>query len=251
MDTLFTGRNIIELAECGSVNTHAIELLKSSKLTEGTVIFTKKQTSGRGQRGNTWITEEGKNLTMCFVLHPNFLKGSNSFLLCMTISLALHDLLTYLLPTEWPIKIKWPNDMLVQEKKIAGILIENLFREDQIQSSILGVGLNVNQENFLGLTNKATSLKNILNEDFELDEILKQLCIYTEKRYLQLRAGNYAKIKEEYLNNLWLFGKEHSFFTKEGLLINGWISDVNSDGKLILQTELNGEQNFNMKEIIF
>src|ERR1700747_2779313 len=144
METLFTGRNIIELSECASVNTHATELLKAVKLPEGTVIYTKKQTAGRGQRGNTWVSEDGKNLTMCFVFHPNFLNAANSFLLSMTVSLALHDLLTELLTEKQEVKIKWPNDILIDGKKVAGILIENVLREEQLSSSVIGIGLNLN-----------------------------------------------------------------------------------------------------------
>ncbi|MBC7862377.1 MAG: biotin--[acetyl-CoA-carboxylase] ligase [Bacteroidia bacterium] len=251
LNTLFTGQNLIELTESPSVNTHAIELLKAVKLPEGTVICTKKQTQGRGQRGNTWLAEHGKNLTMCIVYHPNFLNAGNSFLLSMTVSLALYDLLTDLLSPEQKVMIKWPNDIYVDGKKIAGILIENILREDQIISTVIGIGLNINQQDFGGLNEKANSLKLIAGNEFSVDTVMEKLCSKTEARYLKLKFAGAGKIKEEYLSHLLYLGTEREFSLPNGDKIRGWISDVSENGRLLLQIESGGEQYFSVKELIF
>ena len=251
MSTLFVGKNIIELDECKSVNTHAIELLKAVNLPEGTVIWTQKQTAGRGQRGNTWHSEDGKNLTLCFIFQPRFLTASNSFLLSMTISLALHDVLTEILPKTAVIKIKWPNDILVDGKKIAGILIENILREEQILNSVIGVGFNVNQINFGELNNKTNSLKLLTKNEHDLPNVMDLLCSKTEKKYLQLRTKDFASVKSQYLKFLYLLGYEHEFTLPTGLKFRGWITDVSLSGEVLIENNELGSRKFRTREISF
>ncbi len=251
MNTLFTGQNIIKLPEHPSVNTYAIELLKGVKVHEGTVIITDKQTAGRGQRGNVWYSEEKKNITMSVVYHPGFLSALNSFLLSMMASLALHDLLTEILTDAHEVRIKWPNDIYVDGKKIAGILIENIYREEQIVSTVIGIGLNVNQENFGEMSDKINSLKLATGKEFELKSILEGICGMLESRYLQLRGINRDVIKEAYMERLYLRGERHIFSTPKGDKFEGRIKDVQEDGKLVLQLENGVEKKFEFKEIVF
>jgi BirA family transcriptional regulator, biotin operon repressor / biotin---[acetyl-CoA-carboxylase] ligase len=251
MNTLFTGQNIIKLPEHPSVNTYAIELLKAVKVHEGTVIITDKQTAGRGQRGKAWHSEEKKNITMSVVYHPGFLNASNSFLLSMMASLALHDLLTEQLTDAHAVKIKWPNDLYAGGKKIAGILIENIYREEQIISSVIGIGLNVNQENFGELDGSVNSLKLATGRLFELKEILESLCGHLESRYLQLRTMNVEKVKGSYMKRLFLLGEAHKFTSENGEMIEGKIEDVKGNGKLVLQLAGGGKREFDVKEIVF
>jgi BirA family transcriptional regulator, biotin operon repressor / biotin---[acetyl-CoA-carboxylase] ligase len=251
INTLFTGQNVIELPECPSVNTYATELLKAVNLPEGTIIHTKKQTAGRGQRGNTWVSEEGKNVTMSLILHPSFLRASDAFLLSMTVSLALHDLLTATLTETHEIKIKWPNDMYVDGKKIAGILIENVLREDHLQSSVIGIGLNVNQEDFGSLNSMATSVKNLSGREVRIEEMLSKICSKVEARYLNLRAKSFEKIKLEYLEKLLDYGVKREFKTPAGEQFSGTIQDVRLDGKLMIEGKGGEKRFFEMKELIF
>lgn len=118
MQTLFIGQNRINLDEVDSTNTYAIAMLKSVKLPEGSLIITKKQTAGRGQRGNTWLAEQGVNLTFSVVLHPKFLSQENHFYLSMISSLAVFKALTECLNlSQADIKVKWPNDILVRKRR--------------------------------------------------------------------------------------------------------------------------------------
>ncbi|WP_236612907.1 biotin--[acetyl-CoA-carboxylase] ligase [Cesiribacter andamanensis] len=122
-DTLFIGSSIIYLPECHSTNTAALHLLENESLPEGAVLITDKQTAGRGQRGNNWEASPGQNLTFSVVLRPRFLPIRDQFLLTISISLAIYDLLTDLqVPA---LSIKWPNDLYCGTKKIGGILIES------------------------------------------------------------------------------------------------------------------------------
>ncbi|MFI5140988.1 MAG: biotin--[acetyl-CoA-carboxylase] ligase [Bacteroidia bacterium] len=138
MDTLFIGQHILELDAAESTNTYATNLIKEIQVAEGTIVFTHNQTKGRGQVGNTWQAETGKNLTFSMVLHPNFLAVEKQFYLSKITSLAVFGMLTEFLNTSlYDIKIKWPNDILVNDKKIAGILIENILRGNFLQSSVM------------------------------------------------------------------------------------------------------------------
>ena len=121
--------------------------MSDTKLPEGTLILTEDQTRGRGQMGNKWLTEKGKNLTFSIVLYPSFLRPNQHFYLTQFVSIAIQEVIQELLPDKG-IKIKWPNDLYVENRKLAGILIENILSGHRIQSSILGIGLNVNQVQF-------------------------------------------------------------------------------------------------------
>src|ERR1043165_9220886 len=149
MSTLFIGQNKVFLPETHSTNSYAIELLKNVNAIEGTVVYTHKQTQGKGQRGNSWIAEPQRNTTLSLILRPVFLNSKNTFYLSKITALALHDLLTEILDVgQFDIKIKWPNDILVNSKKIAGVLIENSILNEHLQWSVIGIGINVNQDNF-------------------------------------------------------------------------------------------------------
>ena len=149
METLFIGRNIIFLPQVNSTNSYAIEMLKNVNLAEGTLVHTAEQTEGRGQRGSVWKTEKTSNLTASLVLKPTFLDLKNQHYLYQISALACYDALAELLDSsQFDIKIKWPNDILVNKQKIAGILIENNISNTQLSWSVVGVGFNVNQTIF-------------------------------------------------------------------------------------------------------
>lgn len=232
---------------------------------EGTVVITANQTAGRGQRGNTWIVEPGKNLTFSLLLKPTFLKVEEQFFLTIIISLAITDVLNKtrshspeeLNKTQSPfspgeevgdeVKIKWPNDILINEKKICGILIENSLSQSGIQQTIVGIGLNVNQKSFSIST--ATSLYLVLGKEQELNSILNPLLENIEKRYLQLRNRKFAELKAEYLNRLFGKGEVRNFLIEEKQTI-GKLLGVDELGRLVVEMN-NQTYLFNNKEISF
>lgn len=222
-----------------------MELSQRGPAVEGTVIITDNQYSGRGQRGNQWFSEPGKNLTFSVILKPRFLKPDQQFRLTMVISLAVADYVRS--KVHGLVKIKWPNDVLVNEQKICGILIENSIAGDTIQFVVAGIGLNINQTTFPYLS--ATSVKQETGMDYTLKDELPLLLQAIEIRYQQLFEGNIALLENDYLNILYRKGELHAFYTMAGTL-NGMIEGIDQRGRLVVQTS-SGKQYFDLKEISF
>jgi len=210
---------------------------------EGTVIITADQTLGKGQKGNVWLSEPGKNLTFSIIIKPTYLPIRDQFYLTMITSLALKDFLSSVLLLK--VEIKWPNDIMVEKKKIAGILIENQIQGNSFTHVVVGVGLNVNQGSFH--LQRATSMKMIASKDFDLNDVLDQLCIRFEHWYMQLKEGNKAEIKSAYLDSLFGRGQRLPFKDKEGSF-TGTIEGIDDTGRLITNSE-KGIRNFEIKEI--
>jgi len=244
-NTLFVGKNLVFVPECHSTNTLAMELSQRGSAVEGTIIITDNQYSGRGQRGNQWFSEPGKNLTFSLILKPRFLKPDQQFRLTMVISLAVADYVKS--KVQGLVKIKWPNDILVNEQKICGILIENSLSGDTLQVAVVGIGLNVNQTLFPNLN--ATSIKCETSSDYTLENELPLILKAVEVRYQQLCEGKVNLLENDYLNNLYRKGELHGFNTMAGAL-NGIIEGVDQRGRLILQTA-EGKQYYELKEISF
>jgi BirA family biotin operon repressor/biotin-[acetyl-CoA-carboxylase] ligase len=249
METLFIGRQKVELEEVGSTNSFALNLIRENKASEGCLIYTRSQSGGRGQQGNSWEAESGKNLTISVVLTPVFLPVGRQFALSQATSLALAALAEELIGHRSDVRIKWPNDIYVGDRKIAGILIENVLRDQVIAASVLGIGLNVNQEKFLTAP-RATSFKMITGKDFDLNECRDRLCSLLEARYLQLMAGRFEQLASEYHSKLFRLNEEHTF-ASNGALFKAAITGVSESGLLKLQTKSEGTKEFNMKEVQF
>lgn len=222
-----------------------MELSAQTALSDGTVIITTNQTAGRGQRGNSWETTSGMNLTFSVLLKPTFVSIKNQFHLTMMTSLAVIDFLKSNSISK--AAIKWPNDILIDQKKVCGILIENSVKGETLQQSIVGIGLNINQTSFSITT--ATSLAQVCEKPFDLNEALNLLLEKFEKRYLQLRADKIVELKEEYLNNLFGIGEKRYFISKEKRF-EGTINDVTDVGELVIISN-NKKVFYNLKEISF
>lgn len=227
--TLFIGKNTIYLPTCHSTNDIATELLQNSHEIEGTIVITDFQSAGRGQRGNTWYTQAGQNFTFSIILKPNFIFANEQFWLNIAISLGIFDFLNPYIGNS--LKIKWPNDIYVSNQKLGGILIENTIQNSKLQYSVIGIGMNINQIDFE--TINATSLGKVTSQNYSLQDLLPLLLEKIEKRYLQLRARNYAALKFDYLQNLWGYQIKNQFLTDDGL-VEGVILGISETGKLIL-----------------
>jgi BirA family transcriptional regulator, biotin operon repressor / biotin---[acetyl-CoA-carboxylase] ligase len=243
--TLFIGKNLIFVQECHSTNTLAQELNQRSSAPEGSVVITDNQTAGRGQRGNSWETTQGLNFTFSILLKPSFLKPDQQFYLNIVIALGVFQYLSQ--RTDSQVSVKWPNDILVNQKKICGILIENTIQGSTIQSTVAGVGLNINQQFFA--SEKATSLKNITGNDYVLAAELDLLLSSIEKKYLQLRQGQAKDLFREYHQHLFGLGDQRSF-RSDGNAFSGVITGVDPIGRLKVNTD-GGERVFDLKEIEF
>lgn len=258
--TLFVGKNIVFLPSCHSTNDIAAKMIpgmaipgmdipssEQQDVFEGTVIVTNHQTAGRGQRGNTWEAAPGDNLTLSLILKPNFLRPFEQFELNIAISLGVHDFLSEFLSDE--LKIKWPNDIYVETRKIGGILIENTIQGAFLSHSIIGIGLNINQMNFAVPT--ATSLKKETHQPFryDLEPLLEKLLIQLEKRYLQLRQTDREVLKKDYLSVLFRY-RQKAYYQANNQTFIGAITGISDVGQLQIESE--GERlSFGMKEIVF
>lgn len=228
-----------------------MDLLKRGALTEGTLIKTESQTAGRGQYGNTWQSEKGMNLTFSLVIHPTFLAPVKQFYLSKITSLAVLGMLTEYVPaSQYDIQIKWPNDILVDGGKIAGILIESLLGSGgQIMSSVIGVGINVNQLNFANTGRKPVSVAGLLGKEQDTGVLLERFCKHFEALYLNLKQGRLEMIDKQYLLNLYQYQTPANYRSGEESF-QGNITGIEESGLLLLETE-KGLRSFNFKEIEF
>lgn len=229
------------------------ELLKSladrESLPEGYTVVTVAQTAGRGQMGASWESQPGQNLTFSVLLRPDFLKADQMFLISKVVSLALTD---YLESTGGIFKIKWPNDIYHFDSKICGTLIENQLMGDRIVYSIVGIGLNVNQEAFISNAPNPVSMFNIFDKKFDLTEELPKLLQQIGLWYQMLADGWIDKINESYFSRLYRTDKHYDFIVCEsGERFSGQIVNVESNGHLTI-TDSNGHQRqFWFKEVAF
>jgi BirA family transcriptional regulator, biotin operon repressor / biotin---[acetyl-CoA-carboxylase] ligase len=244
---MIIGSNLLFFENLPSTNLHAVQLMKNKDVSEGTVIYTNYQLAGRGQMGNKWESMDGKNLLISIILFPSMIKPSDQFVLSMAISLGICDFLKRYIPV---CKIKWPNDIYVNNDKIAGLLIENSIMGDLIENTIAGIGLNINQEKFLSDAPNPVSLRMITGKDYDLNTCLNLLTSDLDKRYKQLIAGNHMQIKEEYISHLYRLNEWCNYSDKNGLYC-GRIKSITEYGNLIIEPKSGKIKEYSFKEVDF
>ncbi len=237
--------------ECSSTNDIAVDYLKNKKALEGTVILTDYQTLGRGQRGNTWISNKGENLLFSLILNPSLLSASQQFSINIIITIAIHKALQNLVDSE-QLKIKWPNDIYYQNQKIGGILIENFIKKNQVKYSIIGVGLNANQNSFENLL-QVSSLKRITQKEINLHYLLKAILKNIKIQYQTFFVQGISDMKHDYYKYLYRYQEIHNFKKKTNrnfTTFEGSILGVNEIGQLLVLIQ-NKIEHFSFKEIEF
>jgi BirA family biotin operon repressor/biotin-[acetyl-CoA-carboxylase] ligase len=175
------GKEIIHLSDVDSTNNFAAKLFSDKLCQNGSVIMSDCQINGKGQRGSIWQSENGKNLLCTFVYRPDNLSVENQAQINWATSLAV---LKTLGKFGLIAKIKWPNDVFVNETKICGILIENQVCGNFLSTSFIGIGLNINQQNFFDFS--ATSIRNETGNTFLIREILDALILEMNHYFLLL-----------------------------------------------------------------
>ena len=237
---MFTDNNII-LKQGGSTNSYALELKSTAVFKEGLVVTADFQTGGKGQRGKEWESSRGENLLLSAVIESN-ISIDNQFDLNILSSLAVMDSLkSYDIDSQ----IKWPNDILVNKCKIAGILIQNLISRNRITHTVIGIGLNINQIEFTKFYPSATSIQKELGAVINIADVKDSLL-----NALQLRLENYrlnSDLKEEYLSNLFQKDKVATFESNNQKFM-GVIRGVTKSGLLQIETE-NSLKEFNLQEV--
>lgn len=238
------GRKIIRLESVDSTNNYTAIVVKEGKAEHGTVILAVEQYAGRGQRNAEWLANAGENLTFSIFWNEVNLSVEKQFCITRFISLALLELLRKF---EIDAKIKWPNDIYVGDKKIAGVLIENQLQGSNIRSSIIGIGLNVNQNNFDGLNGTSMALEK--GKKFVLDDVLFSFCGVLN----ELSEGGTSmplSTEANYHKNIYLLDCQAEFMQEDGSILSGMIKGVCENGKL--RIESNGIENeYDLKEIKF
>lgn len=232
-NTQFIGQNIIYFNQVDSTNTFAIELMKQNMAEDGTIVVAEFQGKGRGQSKNVWISEAFENLLFSVVLKPVTNFNTDPFSLNKTIAVSIHSTLKSLLP-ESKVHIKWPNDIFIDNRKVAGILIENNFTGQKLNFSIAGIGLNVNQK-FEHLQElNATSMGEKLGNNIEREQVLKSLLEKIEYNYLLLQEGQKETLNQEFDEAL-LSYKESAEFNGQNGKFEAIVMGCDADGRLLLK----------------
>lgn len=237
---------VIPILETESTNIYARHLVNQEQLQANFCVVTSHQLAGKGQLGASWQSEKGKNLTFSVVLQNLKLEVKNQFQLSALVSLnliqALHKMGFF------KIQLKWPNDIISNKYKIAGILIETIIQNSLINTAIIGIGLNVNQTEFPDLP-KASSLKNITGIHYHVEEVLHQILVEMQKIPLQLKTRNPAELFEKYHELLFRRQQASMFQFPDGSMQPGIIQGVKADGSLRVLFEDEVERDFEVKEI--
>ncbi len=247
---LFSPEKIIRLQSTQSTNDYLTEKLRNHTITsEGAVVVAIEQTQGKGMDNNTWESEPGKNLTFSFLLKPDFLRADQQFMLSKIVSLGVCDFVkTYV--SHQAVSIKWPNDIYIDNKKIAGILISNSIEGNVLSHSVVGIGININQYKFPDSVHNPVSLSIVLRRELDLEELLTDLLYWLENRYDQLIKNEWTLINEDYLDSLYRLKEQHLYFYNGGQILAS-ITGVSEYGQLLLITSHQEKLECDFKEIKF
>ncbi len=234
IDSLFFGAKHYHFSEIDSTNKYALNLISKSLPPEGTIISADFQTQGRGQYGRSWTSESTKNLLSSIILYPQFLPANEQFSLSKAMALAVQNCLNSFLYSK-DIRIKWPNDIYCGQKKIGGILIQNMLSGNKITSSVIGIGINVNQESFPDDI-VATSIFLELGIGVDKKELLDILLIDIKTEYLLLMQN--IQIQDKRYNDVLFAKNEIRFFEdRDGKMFSAKVLFVNSEGNLIIEID--------------
>ena len=238
--------NIIKLDAIDSTNSYLKKIILEKDISDYTIVTANFQTEGKGQLGYMWESEDSKNL-LCSIYKKDLgIKVEDQFVLSMLVSLSIIRTLEKLnLPKLY---IKWPNDIMSDNKKICGILVENMVKQNSIKESVIGIGLNVNQDTFKNLPN-ATSIKKIKGVAFNIDELLNELVNNIKKQFSDFNQSNIDLIFRQYEDVLYRMNIPSTFKNSEGDIFTGFIKGVDNLGRLKVLLEDNLTKSYSIKDI--
>ncbi|HBS88682.1 MAG: biotin--[acetyl-CoA-carboxylase] ligase [Bacteroidetes bacterium GWF2_38_335] len=218
--------------QTNSTNSFASNLINEGKEKTEFVVITKRQDKGKGQNTNKWESEPDKNLTFSLAIFPEQFPPQKQFLISKAVSLSI---LEVLINEIMGVSIKWPNDIYIGDKKVAGILIENTIKGSVLSHSIIGIGLNVNQEIFISDAPNPVSLRMLTGKNYDTEVLFKLIMEKIEKRFTEIFNGSFINTDIEYEKSMYLIGKE-SRFLENGIEFSGVIEGVNDYGQLKINT---------------
>ena len=237
----------IKVSQTASTNTYLSRL--AATLPGGTVIYTPSQTAGRGQKGNSWESEDGKNLTFSMLLKRPPVKARDQFYLSEAAALAVVEALTAEAGDGFT--VKWPNDVYWLDKKVCGMLIESSLDGSDIVTSIVGIGINVNQERFLSDAPNPVSLKGITGHEHDLMTLLKRVCSRIEQLVESL--GDDAarqQLHRQYMVALYRNdGQQHPYEDAAGHRFMASVAGIAPDGTLTLRHDDGSTRDYLFKEV--
>jgi BirA family biotin operon repressor/biotin-[acetyl-CoA-carboxylase] ligase len=246
---LLPNKRIVYLPSCHSTNALALEGVSKGTINAQDLVITPIQTSGKGQRGNTWFSEPHQNLTFSLVYDSaSKINFQHIFDLNMLVSLGILEALKLLKINPIGLKIKWPNDIFFNNQKIGGILIENKFHNTKTYTSVIGIGLNVNQKDFKRLN--ASSIAAISGFDYDLNLVISTLVKSIDIYFENYTDNEYKNLYNKYLNQLYLFDKQ-SFFSANESIFEGKIIGLTREGNLQIQTVEGEIKLFGIQDVKF
>lgn len=220
----------------------------SSAYAEGDIVWADVQSAGRGQRGHSWESRQGENVTFSAIFEPSFLPATKQFLLSEVVALAVVDALRYY---GIGAKIKWTNDIYVGDNKLAGILIEHKLSGVNLARTIAGIGLNVNQMEFSADLPNPVSMRQLVRLELDCREVLERMAESLNVRYEMLRRGKEEQIQADYQDLLYRRDALHWYFLPDGKAFRGTIRGVEPSGALRIENEKGEERSYLFKEIEF
>ncbi|MCD8080725.1 MAG: biotin--[acetyl-CoA-carboxylase] ligase [Bacteroides sp.] len=237
----------IRVEETDSTSLYLARLCTEQEVKEMTVVTADHQTAGRGQRGNSWESEQGENLLFSTVLYPTFLSAKEQFRLSQVISLAVKETVDVYAEE---FSVKWPNDIFWKEKKICGMLLENDLTGTQINRCIAGIGININQEEFHSPAPNPVSLRQITGKKEDLSEVLKQVMERISVYYELLKSDKGDWIAARYQRSLFRNTGFHDFQDQRGIF-SAMITGIEPGGRLILTDDTGRERRYAFKEVSY
>lgn len=221
---------------------------RDAKYRDGDIVWADFQTAGRGQRGHTWQSRAGENLTFSVVLEPTFLPVTEQFMLLEAVALALTDFFASL---GVKTAVKWTNDIYVGDKKAVGILIEHSYAGGKLARTIVGIGINVNQTDFPSDIPNPVSLALLTGKRYELEALLRDFEQSLGRRYEQLRRGEWDTLQSDYHSALYRRDERYVYALPNGEKFGGIIRGVKPQGELIVELDDGRVTSFLFKEIEF
>ena len=243
---------LIHFPEVDSTNKAINNISESEKLPSGSIVIADFQTAGRGQAGNSWESEAGKNLTFSIIFKPTYIPANMAFVISEIISLCVKRTLDMYISD---ITVKWPNDIYYKDKKIAGILIENSIQQGKISQSIVGIGINVNQSEFRSNAPNPVSLTQITGRSFDLMAILENFRLILAEQNERINKSETCNLYFETIHNDYI----NSVYRKEGYhkyrddndLFEAEIYKIEPSGHLILKRTDGSLLRYAFKEVSF
>lgn len=236
---------VIRIGETDSTNNYIRRILSQRSLPEGSLVITDFQTSGRGQVGNSWESEAGKNLTFSLVIYPEVIAANEQFLISQITALSVKETLSAYVEG---IRVKWPNDIYWNNRKICGMLIENDLSGSTIYCSICGIGININQKEFHSNAPNPVSLTQITGKEYDLNEILEDFRRHFYQLYIRLLQGNKEAIRRQYKASLFRGEGFHTYQDEMGCF-EAEIKEIEPTGHLLLRLPDGSTRRYAFKEV--